>query len=83
MKAHIVQIGHSKGIRIPKTLIEQCGFGDIVNIQVQDHSIILTPYKKRENWAKAFEEMAQKKDDTLLDIDNIQSSFDKDEWEWS
>lgn len=83
MKAHIVQIGHSKGIRIPKTLIEQCGFGDTINIEVQNQSLIITPYKKRENWAKAFEEMAQKKDDTLLDIDNIQSSFDKDEWEWS
>jgi len=30
MKTQLVQIGNSRGIRIPKPLIEQCGFGDTV-----------------------------------------------------
>ena len=30
MKAHLVQIGNSRGIRLPKPLIEQAGLGNEV-----------------------------------------------------
>ena len=32
MKVQIVRIGNSKGIRLPKVVIEQCGFGDAAEL---------------------------------------------------
>lgn len=31
-----VRIGNSRGIRIPKPLIEQCGLGEAVDLRVED-----------------------------------------------
>ena len=39
MKTRIVRIGNSRGIRIPKPLIEQAGLGDEVEISVKDGSL--------------------------------------------
>lgn len=35
MKAHVVRIGNSKGIRIPKPVIEQCQLHGAVDLIVQ------------------------------------------------
>ena len=41
MKVKIVPIGNSKGIRIPKALLKQCGFGKSVEITVEGNRIVL------------------------------------------
>ena len=72
MKARIIPIGNSQGIRIPKAIIEQCGFDRSVHMEVIDGSLILTPTKKvREGWEKSFREMAANGDDKLLINDAI------------
>jgi antitoxin MazE len=82
MKARLVRIGNSKGLRIPKTLIEQSGLHDEVEITLKGDSLIIRPAANpREGWAEAFEEMARRSDDTLLDGD-VPNEFDKREWEW-
>ena len=35
MKAHVVRIGNSRGIRIPKSVIEQCQLHGAVDLIVQ------------------------------------------------
>lgn len=84
MKARIVQIGNSQGIRIPKLLIEQTGLRGEVEISVQDDSLLIKPAKKpRDGWAAAFQEMARRGDDALLDpAAATPSAWDEDEWEW-
>jgi antitoxin MazE len=83
MKLQIVRIGNSLGIRIPKALLEQCGFKDTVTVKVEDHNLILSADKNpREGWKAAFKKMAERGDDQLLDSDQIDSAFDKEEWEW-
>jgi len=70
MKSRIVKIGNSRGIRIPKPLIEQTGFGEEVEIKVDGNRLIIVPAGRlRSGWATAFEKMAQRGDDTLLDGD--------------
>ena len=32
MRLELTRIGNSRGIRIPKPLIEQCGLGDVVEL---------------------------------------------------
>ena len=43
MKAELVQIGNSRGIRIPKPVIEQCGFGETVELTVERDRVVLAP----------------------------------------
>ena len=85
MITRIVKIGNSQGIRIPKLLLEQSGLRDEVELEVQNHNLIIRPkHGVREGWDIAFRTMAEKGDDQLLDKDYLtnQSSWDKEEWEW-
>ena len=81
MKIDIIKIGNSQGIRIPKTIMEQCGFTDSVEIEIKDGSLVLSPHKVREGWAESFQEMAANGDDELLIDDAIPTEYDE-EWEW-
>jgi len=83
MKADLIKIGNSQGIRIPSPFIKQCGFGKAVDIEVSGNSLIISPSdKRRAGWAKAFKLMHENGDDKLLDSDLIESEFDKTEWTW-
>lgn len=59
MKIDIIKIGNSQGIRIPKTIMEQCGFTDSVEMEIKDGSLILSPHKVREGWAESCSKMAE------------------------
>lgn len=84
MKARIVRIGNSRGIRIPKPLIQQTGLGGEVEIEVEANRLIIRPAEKpRAIWAQAFKAMAKQGDDTLLDGEvPVATRWEKDEWEW-
>lgn len=46
MKASIIKIGNSKGVRIPKALLEESKLRDTVNLSVKDGKIIISPFPK-------------------------------------
>ena len=82
MKAEIIKIGNSQGIRIPKKIIEQCGIKTSIELSVKDNSIILTPISEiRKGWDESFGLMAKNNDDSLID-ENARNSFDREGWEW-
>jgi len=81
MKAFIIQIGNSQGVRIPKPIIQQCGFENEVEFEVQEKKLIIKPAPKvRNGWVKAFKAMATNNDDKLIEFPNNQ--WDDEEWEW-
>ena len=82
MRASIIKIGNSQGIRLPKPLLEQCGFNQEVELEVRNHELIIkSPRNPRAKWAKAFTAMAANGDDKLLDpVPTTQ--WDEGEWEW-
>jgi antitoxin MazE len=85
MKAKVIKIGNSKGIRIPRYMLEQSGLKNEVEIEVKDSNIILKPFSKaRENWEVAFKKMSENNDDVLLDKEYLEhtSAWDNEEWEW-
>lgn len=43
MKASIIRIGNSKGVRIPKALLEETKLKDSVDITIKGDSIIISP----------------------------------------
>jgi len=82
MLVAIIPIGNSKGIRLPKAILEQLQITDQVDLEVENRQIIIRPINKapREGWADAFSKMHERKEDTLLMAEtNAAEGF---EWEW-
>jgi antitoxin MazE len=85
MKTKVIKIGNSRGIRIPRHMLEQSGLKDEVELEVKENKIILKQSAKvREGWDYAFKRMSENKDDSLLDKDSLanQSSWDNEGWNW-
>jgi antitoxin MazE len=84
MRAKIVRIGNSQGIRIPQLLLERSGLGEEVDIEAREDQIVIRPLRRpRDGLSDAFQEMAQAGEDQLVDGDLPgQSSFDQGEWTW-
>ena len=83
MKAQLVRIGNSQGVRIPKAVIEECGFAERVELRVEGNRLIITPARApREGWDEAFAQMAEQGDDVLLLPDDLEHPFDQTEWGW-
>jgi antitoxin MazE len=83
MLAAIIKIGNSKGLRIPKAILEQCKMDAMVDLTVENGKLIVTPYKNpREGWAEAARLLAATGDDALLDAEYIGGPLENDEWEW-
>jgi antitoxin MazE len=83
MRAEIIRIGNSRGLRIPKAVLEQCGMKRAVNLQVTDHTLIVTPCEEtRAGWSEAFQLMDANNEDLLLDTDSMAHSWDDEEWQW-
>lgn len=82
MKVSIIQIGNSKGLRLPKTILEQCDLQDEVELEVRGNELVIkSAHTPRENWELSFQSMAEKEDDKLLDLPTT-TRWDKTEWEW-
>jgi len=81
MKTNVIRIGNSRGIRIPKSLLDQCRLRDEVELEVvNDHVVIRPATKPRNGWEDAFREMHEQRDDTLLDQESLSPShWDKTE----
>lgn len=84
MRARIVKIGNSKGIRLPKPIIEQAGISEDVDIVVENEKIVIRPVSSpRAGWDDAFQKMAEEGDDLLLNEEQpISHSWDETEWHW-
>lgn len=84
MRARIVKIGNSQGIRIPKPLLELTGIMEDVELDVDKDQIIIRPVSNpRAGWDDAFKAMADRGDDMITDeLENISHSWDDDEWQW-
>ena len=84
MKAHVVRIGNSRGIRIPKSVIEQCQLHGEVDLTVQQGQLVVRlAAKARSGWDVAFEQMHHHGDDKLMDPEAPSTSqWDRKDWMW-
>jgi len=81
MQVSVVKIGNSRGIRIPKKILDQCQVEDTFELIVKDHNILLKPIHKipREGWAEAAKRCHALDDDVLMIADVWE---DDESWEW-
>ena len=82
MKAKLVRIGNSRGIRLPKPMIEEAGLDDEVDIRVLDRSIIIASAEApRTGWELAAKTLSDRRGSGLLDV-STPTRFDEEEWTW-
>ena len=82
MKARLVRIGNSRGLRLPKALIEQVALGEEVELEVHEDSIVISrSATARRGWAKAAEALSRSGEDELIDAP-VPTRFDREEWVW-
>ena len=57
MKTKLIKVGNSFGVRLPKTLIEECGFKEDLNLAVRQGAVIITPViPPRLGWKELFQD---------------------------
>lgn len=82
MKTRIIPIGNSRGIRIPKSFIEEAGFENEVEIRVVESGVLIEKvHAPRAGWSEAAEKLRERGEDGLLD-EPVPNDFDESEWEW-
>ncbi len=82
MDLKLIQIGGSKGIRIPKAVLEQCKVKSDLELTVVDETIILKPkVEARTGWAEAAKKMNSEGDDAEL-LPDVFSDEDMDDIPW-
>jgi len=75
----LVSIGNSKGVRLPKLILQKYGFSDTLLLEETEQGILL---RQKDNtklsWTETYQEMAQENEDwsefenTLLDgLDDV------------
>lgn len=78
MRLAVVSIGNSKGIRIPKTILDKYQISNSVEMEMREDELVLRPIRKpREGWEESFKQMHENGDDRLL----IPDVFDAETWE--
>ena len=82
MKARLVQIGNSKGIRLPKAIIAEAQLRDEVELKAEPGQIVIRSAKRpREGWNEAARLMRARHEDHLVD-ETTPTRFDREEWKW-
>jgi antitoxin MazE len=82
MRTDLIRIGNSRGIRIPKPLIDQCGLRDSVHLRVVNEKLVISAEDApRQGWAEAFRKAGAPDKDALL-LDLPPNDFDREEWRW-
>jgi antitoxin MazE len=83
MKAQIVQIGNSQGIRIPKVLLEESGIRGEVELEICSDGILIRNISKpRGDWEAKFRAYTDHDDDFAAAELPSSSQFETKEWQW-
>jgi antitoxin MazE len=81
----IVKIGNSKGVRLPKVLLDGINSSKVIAERKGD-CIILKPSNPREGWEKQIKkvlsEEINKNSESLSEFESTTNEFDEEEWTW-
>jgi len=81
VKVKLIRIGNSRGVRISKPIIEQCGFTDGVKLRIENDHLVIAPSRlAREGWEEASRAAGPSAHDELLL--GTRNQFDQENWWW-
>src|SRR5882724_2626687 len=84
----LVRIGNSRGVRLPKTVIEQAGLSDAIEVCVRGNQVILraaAAQDPRAGWEEAIKRSIEKygpPEPIDPDWELMRNEFDDKEWKW-
>lgn len=80
VRTRIIRIGNSRGVRLPKALIEQAGLDEDVVLHVRPGAIMIEAADRpRAGWLEAAARLAESAEDEDF---FPATRFDEDEWQW-
>ena len=87
MRTQLIAIGNSRGIRIPKSLLEISGLENEIEMEVQGRSLVLkAPDHPRSHWEEAFAKGAATEQSNIKkeeeEWEAFGNRFDEEEWQW-
>mgnify|MGYP006294234763 CR=1 FL=1 len=70
MYTKLVRIGNSRGVRLPKAVIDQARLEEDLDVEVRGNAVIIRPANRlRETWAEAAAACHDRQEDDLADWD--------------
>jgi antitoxin MazE len=87
MRSKLVRMGNSRGVRLPKPILEASGLTDEIEIEVEKGRIVLLPARRkpREGWAEDARRMVENGDDWNEDLaawEAMGSEALEEDWTW-
>jgi len=83
---NLIRIGNSRGVRIPKTLIQQAGLEDqALEFALLEEGLLIKPVRSRprQNWEQLIQEALQTHGDEAMDTEWLNAPLtDDSDWEW-
>ena len=81
LELKVVPIGNSRGVRLPKTVLDKYAIWDAVSVEEREDGLLLRSRKdKRLSWEETFKDMAHERED-WSDLDaTLKDGLDKDPW---
>ncbi len=77
METNLISIGNSKGVRLPKAVIEQAGLTSPLEIEVSGDAVIIRSARRsREDWSSAAAACHRAGEDRLDDWDATIGDFE-------
>jgi antitoxin MazE len=81
-KTKIVRIGNSRGIRVPKVLLDEAQLPEEVELEAEHGRLVVRAARgPRAGWAAAARLMRVGDDDHLLDA-HTPTRFEEKDWQW-
>lgn len=81
-RSRIIRIGNSRGIRVPKALLDHAQLPEDVELHAEPGRLVVRAvHRTRAGWAEAAAHMHERGDDRLLDA-SAATRFDAEEWAW-
>jgi antitoxin MazE len=82
VKTRLVQIGNSRGIRLPKTVLAEAQLDDEVEVKAEPGCIVIRSVRRpRAGWSEAAQKMRELGDDQLI-MPSFGNRFDHEDWKW-
>jgi antitoxin MazE len=81
----LTRIGNSRGVRIPKAIIEQAQLEDKELVfKIIDEGLLIQPVQKtRQGWEKEFDKVLETKGAGQIDQEWLDAPLiDDEQWEW-
>jgi len=81
IESELIRIGNSRGIRLPKSVIEQCHLSEGLVLEIKEDSLVVKASRQtRKGWDEAFAKAKQQ--DLDEDFSGLQNEWDDSEWTW-